>query len=272
MSSFGVPQGREAVAGHAGAHHLVVVEGDPARTEGPGPGLADVVEQGGQAQQPVGARLVDHGQGVGQHVLVAVDGVLLEGEARAARAGTRAARPVSTMNHSPGEGLSTTTSLSSSSRMRSAETIASRSCMARTASVSSGSGLRPNPAMNRAARSMRSGSSEKEISGSSGVRSRPRGEVGEPAVGVDELEVGQSQRHGVDGEVAPRQVDLDGVPKTTSGLRESGVVGLGPVGGDLVVPAVLARPDRPEALALEPHGVGPTAARGVRSRRAARRW
>ena len=70
------------LAGHAGPHHLVVVEGDPAGGEGAGPGLADVVEQGGQTQQPVRARLVHHGQRVGQDVLVAVDGVLLEGERR----------------------------------------------------------------------------------------------------------------------------------------------------------------------------------------------
>ncbi len=78
---LGVAQRRQAVAGHAGAHHLVVVERHPARAEGARAGLADVVEQRGQAQEPVRARLVHHGQGVGEDVLVAVDGVLLEGKA-----------------------------------------------------------------------------------------------------------------------------------------------------------------------------------------------
>ena len=57
--------------------------------EGPGPRLADVVEERGEAEQPVRRGLVDHRQGVGEHVLVPVDRVLLEGERRAARGGTR---------------------------------------------------------------------------------------------------------------------------------------------------------------------------------------
>ena len=41
--------------------------------------LAHVVEQGGQAQRQVGLGFADHGDGVGQHVLVAVDGVCVLG-------------------------------------------------------------------------------------------------------------------------------------------------------------------------------------------------
>ena len=39
------------------------------------------MEQSGQAQEPVRARLVHHGQGVSEDVFVAVDGILLEGKA-----------------------------------------------------------------------------------------------------------------------------------------------------------------------------------------------
>ena len=106
------------------------------------------------------------------------------------------------MNHRPGDGLSTVTSLSSSSRIRSAETIDRRSCMALTATRISGTGSRPKPAMKRAARSIRRGSSPNDTSGGSGVRRPACGEIGQPVVGVDELEIGEAQRHGVDGEVA----------------------------------------------------------------------
>ena len=55
--------------------------------------------------------------------------------------------------------------------MRSADTISSRSRISPTAATSAGSGSRPYSAMNRAARIMRSGSSENDSCGSSGVRS-----------------------------------------------------------------------------------------------------
>ena len=76
-----VAQGPQPGVGHPGPDHLVVVERHPARSDGAGLGLADVVEEGGQAQDLVGTGLLDHRDGVGQDVLVAVDGVLLEGEA-----------------------------------------------------------------------------------------------------------------------------------------------------------------------------------------------
>ena len=75
---------------------------------------------------------------------------------------------------------------------------------------------------------MRSGSSLKDTSGSSGVRSTAGGEVGHAAEGVDQLGrlalgAGDPQGHGVDREVAAGQVGLDlGRRTTTSGLRESG--------------------------------------------------
>ncbi len=76
-----VAQGPHAVPGHAGADHLMVVEAHRAAgAERTRLGLADVVEERGQAHDPVGPCLLHHGDGVGQDVLVAMDGVLLEGQ------------------------------------------------------------------------------------------------------------------------------------------------------------------------------------------------
>jgi hypothetical protein len=77
-----VAQGRHAGPGHAGAHHLVMVKGHAAVGDGPRLRLAHIVEQRGQSKDAVLGRLVHHGQRVGQHVLVAVDGVLFEGQPR----------------------------------------------------------------------------------------------------------------------------------------------------------------------------------------------
>ena len=74
----GVLQRAEPLLRHACAHDLVVVEahttpGVRARLR-----LADVVEQRGQPHEELGARVADHRDGVGEHVLVAVHGILLE--------------------------------------------------------------------------------------------------------------------------------------------------------------------------------------------------
>ncbi|HKY68378.1 MAG TPA: hypothetical protein VJM49_18475, partial [Acidimicrobiales bacterium] len=50
-----------AVAGHAGADHLVMVEADALGPDRAGLGLADVVEQGRQAEDQSGRRLGHHG-------------------------------------------------------------------------------------------------------------------------------------------------------------------------------------------------------------------
>ena len=61
------------------------MEMDPAGTDRPGPRLADVVEQGGEPENLVGTRLLDHGDGVGEDVLVPLDRVLLERKRRQLR-------------------------------------------------------------------------------------------------------------------------------------------------------------------------------------------
>ena len=78
-----IPQGAHPLLGHAGPDDLVVVERHTVRSEGARLGLPHVVEQRRQPQDPVVARgALDDGDGVGQHVLVAVDGVLLQAEGR----------------------------------------------------------------------------------------------------------------------------------------------------------------------------------------------
>ena len=82
--------------------------------------------------------------------------------------------PVSTSSCRPRAGWSEAISLTSSSRIRSAEIVASCSRMAVAAASVSGSGSASSRAANRASRTIRSGSSPKEVCGSMGVRSTRR--------------------------------------------------------------------------------------------------
>ena len=133
-----VAQRLHPLARHPRADDVVVVERRAlARLVATRARLADVVEQRGQAGdaeveggRAVGdgrrADVLDDGDRVAEHVLVAVDRVVLEAQRRqlgqellgqpGVDAGTTGRLP----------GRSTTISLSSSSRMRSADTIASR--------------------------------------------------------------------------------------------------------------------------------------------------
>ena len=58
----------------------VVMEGDAVLAELAGIGLADVVEQGGESKHELGTCLVDDGEGMGQHVLVALIWILFHGQ------------------------------------------------------------------------------------------------------------------------------------------------------------------------------------------------
>ena len=99
----------------------------------------------------------------------------------------------------------------------------------------------------------------------------PGGEVGRAAEGVDELGLGEPQRHRVDGEVAAREVGLDVVGEHDLGLAALGPVHLGAERGDLDRRAVLATADGAEPLALEPDVIGPRAHDRARRRRGGRR-
>ncbi len=242
--------------GHAGTHHFVVVEGDTPRREGAGAGLADVVEQGGETQQPVRARLVHHGQRVGQDVLVAMDGVLLEGEPGKL-----------------GEELGGQTGLDDEPQTRRGlvhrhqlvELVADPLgrhdrqpvVHGRHRGGDLGNGLEPEAGQKaRRAQHPQRVVAEGDLGGERRAQAARR-EVGEPVVGVHQLEVGEPQGHGVDGEVTARQVHLDGVAERHLGLARFGPVDLGAMRRDLKALPLVAEPDRPEALPLQPHRIGP---------------
>ncbi len=82
---------------------------------------------------------------------------------------TTSAAPVRTSSSIPGSGVAVSISLVSSSVTRSADTIDSRPAISRMAAWTPSSTANPRRAANRAARKMRSGSSEKESSGRPGV-------------------------------------------------------------------------------------------------------
>ena len=134
-----------------------------------------------------GDGLGHHRDGVGQHVLVAVDRVLLHphgrelgeeqvGDARCPRGTT-----------GPGLGSSTTSSLQSSSRMRSADTISRRSTRLRTAATSGSVGRQPV-----AGEEAGGPQHAQRVVGEGHLRGQRRaqhagGEVGHPAERVDQL-------------------------------------------------------------------------------------
>ena len=80
------------------------------------------------------------------------------------------ASPVFTSRFRPGRGLSVSSSFTSSSRIRSAETIPIRGAIWVIAVTTSSSGSNPSWEVNRAARIIRSGSSENDSSAAAGVR------------------------------------------------------------------------------------------------------
>ena len=74
---LGIAKFLETSSGHSGPDDLVMVKRHPIRAELTGVRLSNVVEKRGQSQDQVGRRLVDNREGVRQHVLVTVLGVLL---------------------------------------------------------------------------------------------------------------------------------------------------------------------------------------------------
>ena len=106
--------------------------------------------------------------------------------------------------------------------MRSAETMESRPCIVSTAAVSAGSGSSEKRAAKRAARSMRSGSSAKEISGSSGVRNRPAARSPSPSKGSISSMSGRRNASALMVKSRRDRSTARSSPKVTSGLRDSG--------------------------------------------------
>ena len=251
-----VAQGPHALPRHARPHHLVVVEGDPARADAARLGLAHVVEEGGQTQDPVGSGAVHHRDGVGQHVLVPVDGVLLEGE------GGQLGQELvgqARVHHE---------------RQPLAGALDHQQLVELDADPLGRHDAQPAPeALDRADQrgvglhaiggDEAGGPQHAQgvvLEGDLGSQRRAQAalhEVDPPLEGIDQLGVGQSQGHGVDGEVTAGEVGLHLGAEGHVRLSGVRVVGLGPVGRDLVAGAAEGAAHGAEAFSLQPHRVGP---------------
>ena len=200
--------------------------------------LADVVEQRRQAGDPevVGGRAIvdggrahvlDDGDRVAEHVLVAMDRIVLEAQRRELGRKCSAKPGVDEEPQAGGrtvEGDQLVELVADPLGRHDLEPIG----LADDGGDQVGIGFEPKRAMKRAARSMRNGSSPKLISGASGVRStlrrgrRPhrtgrRAPDRPPAVG------GDLEGDGVDREVAALRSSSMRSENVTCGLRESSV-------------------------------------------------
>ena len=262
-------QGPQPLGRHPGADVVVAVEGDGAvGQEAAGGGLADVVEDGGQAQHQVGAGdgpvgpglqvdgLVQDGQGVLVDVLVAL--VLVDGLAQGAQLGQDDVGHAGVdheLQSAPGPG-------------------ADEQALELGAHALGGDDLQAGGHLLHGGHDVHL-DVEAELGGEAGGPHDAQGvvvegllgadggaqdagaQVGQAAAGVDELEVGQAQRHGVDGEVAAGEVPGEGVAIGHLGLARADLVGLGAVGGDLHDGGALARADGAEGPAHVPGGLAP---------------
>ena len=191
---------------HARADHLVVVEAHAAVGDGARARLADVVEERGQAEQPVLRGLVDDGQGVGQHVLVPVDRVLLERQARqlgqelVGQAGAHD-EPQRLRRHVDHDDLVQLV----------ADALGRDDGQPAVHPLHRGRQRRVGLEREPGGEAGRPQHAQRVVAeGDLRVERRaqpPRRQVAQPVEGVDQLHVGQAQGQRVDGEVAPRQVD-----------------------------------------------------------------
>ena len=172
------PQFPQALPDQLGPHHLVVVEADAAaRLEPSGGRLADVVQQGGQPQHQVGTVLSPARSpgrapsGSARRRPCAGGARRAPGAAPVARAAPARPARCRSAGRSPARGSAPQTSLVSSAAIRSTVIRASCPDIAVIASTTRGAGTNRSSEANRAARSIRSGSSRNECSGVPGVSS-----------------------------------------------------------------------------------------------------
>ena len=125
--------------------------------------------------------------------------------------------------------------------------------------------------MKRAARIMRRGSSVKETSGDRGVRSLFAARSATPSNGSTRAKSGRERAIALTVKSRRARSASRAVEKTTSGLRETALVLLGPVSRYLDAPLPLGRADGAKTLALGPDGYPPTKPGSPRSGRAGRR-
>ena len=242
------PQRLEPAWRELGPDHLVVVEADarrPARTggspacrcraaarraaaRGPGraPGRRAVLERD---------RLLEHRQGVLVDVLVPVVLVDLQPQRRQLGQHVVGQPGVDEQREARAAGRGASSSLLSSSRTRSADTIAIRSAIAVIAATHLGvdrrsrAGRRTAPPASSAA-----GRRRTTPPACPGSAARRRARSSRPPNGSTNVSDGSAHGHRVDREVAPAQVALEACRRTsTSGLRDVAVVALVAVGRDL---------------------------------------
>ena len=262
-------QRRQPLARHARPHVVVPVEGDGAvGQEAPRGGLADVVHDGRQAQHEVRARhrpvgaglqvdgLVEDRQGVLVDVLVApvlVDGLDQGGQLGQDDVGHAGVHHE--LQPPPGPGRE------QQALQLGAHALGGDDLQARSHLLHGGHdvGLDVEPQLGGEA----GGAHDAQrvvvegLHGAHGSPQHPGAQVVEPSARIDELKVGQPQRHGVDGEVAPSEIALKRVPVGDHRLAGADLVLLGAVGRRLHDRLALARPDRAELLADVPAGVAP---------------
>ena len=135
---------------------------------------------------------------------------------------TRHNRSISSRRLNPAVGSSTSSRRNNSPRIRSPDTIPSRSASDRAASTRPSAGVRPYLAWNRAARSIRSGSSPKDSSGDRGVRRIRESKSPRPSNGSCSV-VGSATSTAIAFTVKSRRPRSSwrSVEKRTTGLRES---------------------------------------------------
>ena len=135
-----------------------------------------------------------------------------------------------------------------------------RGHLARSPSAPAGATVKPSCETNRAARSIRSGSSPKDTSGAAGVSSTPARSAAKPPSGSTNspAPVGcDAHRHRVHGEVAAHQIVVERVAETHLRIARHPVVAVGAERGDLQAVPVLADADGAELDAGVPQRVGP---------------
>ena len=121
--------------------------------------------------------------------------------------------------------------------------------MSMIASSTRGATSKPSCETNRAARSIRSGSSPNDSDGLAGVSSTPARAAAETAQGIDEFGrtgFGHPHRHRVDGEVAAHQIVVERVTEPHLGVAGHPVVAIGPERGEFQPDMVLLGADGAE--------------------------
>ena len=261
------PRGRQL-----GPDHLVVVEADPAAGLEPARGrLADVVHQGRQPQHQVRAghdrvgvavvrlqrdRLLQHGEGVLVDVLVPV--VLVDLQAQGGQLGQHVVGQAGV--HQQRQAGTRVTAQEQLDQLVTHPFARHDPDLLRHAPHRGGRGLvRAHPQLGR--EPGRTHHAQRVVA--EGPLRRPRrtqparDEVVHAAERVDELQVRQAHRHGVDGEVAAFEVVVEGVAEHHDRLAGLAVVGVGPVGRDLHRRVAATGADGAEVTTHVPRRVGP---------------